>query len=91
LDFIKSLAGKFPDFFVSSEIEEEKEEEKTGANDAMNDDSNKFNNRWFWYTIFHTLKGNDIDAYGEVEQMNYNKVLIHLSFLSQKNRLENKK
>jgi len=77
----KDFAGVFYD--LKDEDEEEQEEEKDEKTSEM-----LFQSQWYWYSIVRMLAQEDIRRYAEIYMLPMSSVLPEMSYLAQKNKIE---
>ncbi len=76
----KDFAGVFYDL---KEDEEEQEEDKEDKTSEM-----LFQSQWYWYSIVRMLAQEDVRRYSEIYMLPMNTVLPEMSYLAQKNKIE---
>ena len=76
----KDFAGVFYD---SKEDEEEEEDEQTEKTSEK-----LFQSQWYWYSIVRMLAQEDVRRYAEIYMLPMNTVLPEMSYLAQKNKIE---
>jgi hypothetical protein len=92
LDFFRGIGKKYPSFFGAGEENENDSDEKIENKDArFSDNDESFSSRWSWYLVFYNFCDNRLWDFGKVENLNYNQVLTHLTFIKQKTEMENAK
>ena len=66
----------------------EKETEEEGEEDEEDSNTILFENQWYWYSIVRLLAKEDIRAYEEIYMLPMSTVLPEMSYLAQKNKIE---
>lgn len=79
----KQFSGVF--YNVEDYDEEEEEEKKELVGEDL------FYNQWYWYNIVRTLAQEDIRRYAEIYMLKMSVVLPEMSFLAQRNKIEQAK
>ena len=77
----KDFAGVFYD--LKEDNEEQEEEEQGERTSEM-----LFQSQWYWYSIVRMLAQEDIRRYSEIYMLPMNTVLPEMSYLAQKNKIE---
>ncbi len=85
-DFVlfKQFAGVF--YEVNEEKDEEEEEE---VDDSEKTSENLFRQQWYWYSIVRQLAKEDITRYADIYMLNMATVLPEMSFLAQREKIDN--
>lgn len=66
----------------------DKETEEEDDEDIQDSSTALFENQWYWYSIVRLLAKEDIRAYGEIYMLPMSTVLPEMSYLAQKNKIE---
>lgn len=74
--------------YTKHEEEEDEEEDMIDFTDESEGLWDKFNEQWFFYQLTRTLAGDDFRQMDEIYNTPMRKVLPELSYLAQKNKLE---
>jgi len=81
----KTLFKDFAGVFYDARDDEEEEDDEQQTNSTA---ENIFQNQWYWYSIVRLLAQEDIRRYNEIYLLPMNVVLPEMSYLAQKNKIE---
>lgn len=82
----KVLFNDFAGVFYDARDDEDEDEDQEYKNNSTAE--NIFQNQWYWYSIVRLLAQEDITRYNEIYLLPMNVVLPEMSYLAQKNKIE---